>query len=114
MVFQICLISIIVILSVLVYTLWTRVEVLLNAVARLSNGFAEHQKWTVNRFKDYDGENELIEQRISKVEGKVDELPVEKFREVAEQEANFVDGLNNILNYSVKNHGLHKDGMSNE
>lgn len=114
MVFQICMIAAVTILAVLVYVLWTRCEVLLNAVAKLSNGFVEHQKWTVNKFKDFDDENELIEKRISGVEDKVAELPTEQLKEVAEQEANFLDGLNNILNFNIANYGLNNGGVTHE
>jgi len=114
MVFQICAVAAIALLGWLSWVSWRRIEVLLSAVAKLSNALAEQQKFIETSFKDFDGENELIEKRITKVEEQVAELPVEKFREIAEKEADFVDGLNNILNYSVDNYGLNKDGVKHE
>lgn len=108
------LIVICVILLVAVYVLWGRVEVLLSAVAKLSSGLAEQQKFLENMLHDFDEENELIEKRISKTEEQLDELPIEQLREAARQEAEFMEGLNNILSYNVGNHGINRDGVKHE
>ncbi len=88
-------------------TLWKRVEVLMTAVARLANGHSEHVKWSASTAEDLAGQIDRANERL-------DEIPMDKFRELAKREEDFVDGLNNILNYSIENYGLNKDGVSHE
>ena len=90
------------------------VEVLTDAVAKLVAGHAEHTKWSAQMAKDLAEQIDKTNERVDGIKEKVDDLPVEKFREIADQEASFVDGLNNILNYSLKNYGLNKDGAKHE
>ena len=108
------LILVIVGLVILNCVLWRRVEVLMTAVARLANGHSEHTKWSANMAEELAGQIDSTNERVDALKERVDELPVDKFREIAEQEASFVDGLNNIMNYSLENYGLNKDGVKHE
>ena len=114
MAIQAILCAMVLLLAILIYVLWSRVETVISAVAKLANGHLEQQKFITGMLDDFNKENELLEHRITDVEQTIAELPIEKLRENAEKESDFLDGLNGIINFDVGSHGLNLEGVKHE